>query len=247
MQYPEPLVRGRLVRRYKRFLSDIEISGHGNPGGPDNKVDVTAHCANPGSMLGLAQPGATVWLLPNRNPTAKLDWRWELTDAGDSLVCINTARANTVVGEALNAGGIPTLSAYTGVRPEVKYGTSSRIDFLLEEDGLPPAYVEVKSVTLRRPDGGDPTAAEFPDSVTKRGAKHLEELMLVGKAGARPVMFFLVQRGDCTHFRPAADIDPAYAEALKRAAAAGVEILCHAARVSTDGIALGPPLPLHLD
>ena len=244
MQYPEPLVRGRLVRRYKRFLSDIEID---SPDGSGGSVEVTAHCANPGSMLGLAQPGATVWLLPNRNPAAKLDWRWELTDTGDTLVCINTARANTVVGEALTAGGIPALAAYSKIRPEVKYGTSSRIDFLLEEDGLPPAYVEVKSVTLRRPDGGDPTAAEFPDSVTKRGAKHLEELMAVGKAGARPVMFFLVQRGDCSHFRPASDIDPAYAEALKRAAAAGVEILCHTAHVATEGIILGPSLPLHLD
>ena len=101
--------------------------------------------------MGLAEPGATVWLLPNRNPSAKLDWRWELTDAGDSLVCINTGRANTVVGEALSSRAVPQLAAYSGVRPEVKYGNASRIDFLLEEDGLPPAYVEVKSVTLRRP------------------------------------------------------------------------------------------------
>lgn len=197
--------------------------------------------------MGLAEHGATVWLLPNRNPTAKLDWRWELTDAGDSLVCINTSRANTVVGEALTAGDIPDLAAYSKVRPEVKYGTSSRIDFLLEEEGLPPAYVEVKSVTLRRPDGGDPNAAEFPDSVTKRGAKHLEELIEVGKTGARPVMFFLVQRGDCTHFRPASDIDPAYAASLQKAVLDGVEVLCHTARISTEGIVLGPPLPLHLD
>jgi len=241
MQYPDALVRGRLVRRYKRFLSDVEIPG------PDGTVQVTAHCANPGSMMGLADPGATVWLLPNRNPTAKLDWRWELTEADGTLVCINTSRANTIVGEALSAGKVPALSAYSAVRPEVKYGKSSRIDFLLEEDGLPPAYVEVKSVTLRRPEAGDPQAAEFPDSVTKRGAKHLDELVEVGKAGARPVMFFLVQRGDCTHFRAAADIDPAYAAALKRAAQNGVEVLCYMAEISTDGIVLGPSLPLDLD
>lgn len=241
MQYPEPLVRGRLLRRYKRFLSDIEISG------PDGPEEVVAHCANPGSMMGLAEPGATVWLLPNRNPTAKLDWRWELTDAGESLVCINTSRANTVVGKALTAGDIPELAAYATVRPEVKYGASSRIDFLLEQDGLPPAYVEVKSVTLRRPDGADPNAAEFPDSVTKRGAKHLEELVAVGHKGARPVMLFLVQRGDCTHVRPAADIDPAYAAALKWAAAEGVEVICRKAEISTEGIVLGASLPLHLD
>ena len=241
MQYPEPLVHGRLVRRYKRFLADIEIQG------PDGTVQVTAHCANPGSMMGLAEPGATVWLLPNRNPKAKLDWRWELTEADGSLVCINTSRANTIVGEALNAGEIPALSAYSAVRPEVKYGQSSRIDFLLEEDGLPPAYVEVKSVTLRRPGGADPQAAEFPDSVTKRGAKHLDELVEVGKAGARPVMFFLVQRGDCAHFRPAEDIDPTYASALKRAVEEGVEVLCYTAQITTNGIVIGSPLPPDLD
>lgn len=241
MQYPDALVRGHLVRRYKRFLSDVEIQG------PEGAIQVTAHCANPGSMMGLADPGATVWLLPNRNPTAKLDWRWELTEVDGTLVCINTSRANTIVGEALTAGQVPALAAYSAVRPEVKYGQSSRIDFLLEEDGLPPAYVEVKSVTLRRMEGGDPQAAEFPDSVTKRGAKHLDELIEVGKAGARPVMFFLVQRGDCTHFRAAVDIDPAYSAALKRAVEAGVEVLCYTAEITTDGIVLGPSLPLDLD
>lgn len=241
MLFPEALVRGRLVRRYKRFLADVEIET------PDGLNEVVAHCANPGSMMGLAEPGATVWLLPNRNPSAKLDWRWELTDSGDSLVCINTGRANTVVGEALAARAIPQLAAYSGIRPEVKYGTSSRIDFLLEQDGLPPAYVEVKSVTLRRPDTGDPLSAEFPDSVTKRGAKHLDELIEVGKNGGRPVMFFLVQRGDCTHFRAADDIDPVYAASLKRAVEAGVEVLCYTAEISTTGISLGKALPVHLD
>lgn len=241
MHFPEALTRGRLVRRYKRFLSDVEIEG------ADGPVEVVAHCANPGSMLGLAEPGSTVWLLPNRNPTAKLDWRWELTDAGGSLVCINTARANTVVGEALAGKLVPELSAYGTVRPEVKYGASSRIDFLLEQDGLPPAYVEVKSVTLRRPDGVDPSAAEFPDSVTKRGAKHLDELVSMGEAGARPVMLFLVQRCDCTHIRPAADIDPVYAASLKAAASKGVEVLCFEADVSLEGITFGRSLPLHLD
>lgn len=197
--------------------------------------------------MGLAAPGATVWLLPNRNPSAKLDWRWELTETDSSLVCVNTSRANTVVGEALAARQIPALSSYGNIRPEVKYGAASRIDFLLQEDGLPPAYVEVKSVTLRRPEGCDPDAAEFPDSVTKRGAKHLDELIEVGKSGARPVMFFLVQRQDCTHFRPASDIDPAYASALRTARSNGVEILCHTAEISTEGITLGPSLPVHLD
>ncbi len=240
MDFPEALTKGRLIKRYKRFLADVEVDT------PDGATEVTAHCANPGSMLGLAEPGSTVWLSPNRNPKAKLAWRWELVEAGpdNALVCINTSRANTVVGEALNQGLVPSLSSYESVRAEVKYGKSSRIDFLLEQDGLPPAYVELKSVTLRRPDGPHPTAAEFPDSVTARGTKHLQELMEMSRNGARAVMLFLVQRGDCDHVRAADDIDPTYAETLVAARAGGVEIVCHNADVSTKGITFGTTLPI---
>ena len=241
MKFQSPLRRGRLLKRYKRFLSDVVIDG---PGGPE---EVVAHCANPGSMMGLAEPGSTVWLLPNNNPKAKLDWRWELTDAESSLVCINTSRANQVIGEALAAKEIAELRAYETIRPEVKYGQSSRIDFLLQNNSEPDAYVEVKSVTLSRSTTPEGRVAEFPDAQTKRGTKHLHELIEMRASGNRAVMLFLAQRGDCTHFRPARDIDPVYADALTQAVKCGVEVLCYSAVVCVDDVAVDKPIPVYLD
>ena len=238
MKFPTPLVRGTLLRRYKRFLADITLEGG---------EEIIAHCANPGSMMGLAEPGSEVWLSPNTNPKAKLDWRWELVRAGGGpLVCINTAHANRVGEEAIAAGDIPELAGYASLRREVKYGQNSRIDILLEDDTRPPCYVEIKSVTLHRPDGAHPAAAEFPDAVTKRGAKHLAELSDMVEARARAVMLYLVQRNDCDHFRIAADIDPAYAAALAEARAHGVEALCYACEITPEGIRIDRPLPLVL-
>ncbi len=238
MIFSTPLTRGRLLRRYKRFLSDIEL---------DSGEEIVAHCANPGSMMGLAEPGSEVWLSPNTNPKAKLDWRWELVrTGGGDLVCINTAHPNRIGEEAIGAGAIPGLAGYASLRREVKYGQNSRIDILLEDDGRPPCYVEIKSVTLRRPDGDHPTAAEFPDAVTKRGAKHLMELAEVAENGGRAVMLYLAQRNDCDHFRVAADIDPGYAAALAEAGNRGVEALCYACDVAPDGIRIDRPLPLVL-
>lgn len=232
--YPEPLVPGRLERRYKRFLADVRLVDDGRL--------ITAHCGNPGSMMGLAAPGSAVWLAPNRNPKAKLDWRWEIAtqtiDGTEHPVGINTGLANRIVEAAIGEGRIEPLGGYDGLRREVKYGTASRIDLLLESADKPPCYVEVKSVTLRRPDGPDGTAAEFPDAVTARGTKHLGELSAMRANGARAVMLYLVQRADCAHFRIADDIDPTYAAALKQARAAGVEILCYDCVVSPMGIEL---------
>jgi len=237
MQFPDPLIPGRLQRRYKRFLSDILL---------EDGSEVVAHCANPGSMMGLAEPGSLVWLSPSRNPARKLKYSWELVevagDKGTALVGINTGRANGLVAEALEAGKVPELAGYAGRRAEVRYGTNSRVDFLLEEPGRPACYVEVKSVTLRRTG----TLAEFPDAVTARGAKHLGELAEVARQGQRAVLFFLVQRGDCTTVAPAADIDPAYATALGRSLDAGVEVLCYKCNLSPHGIALDERLPLAL-
>ncbi len=236
MRFPEPLVHGRLVRRYKRFLCDVELDG--------GEI-VTAHCPNPGSMLGgLAEPGLEVWLAPNHSPTAKLRWRWELLKRDGHLIGINTNQPNGIVAEAIAAGRIPELAGYDGLRREVKYGQNSRIDILLEADGRPPAYVEIKNVHLRRTDGPHPDAAEFPDSVTKRGAKHLEELADMVAGGARAVMVYLVQRADCTHFRIADDVDPGYADGLARALTKGVEALCYDCALSVDGIELAEPLPI---
>jgi sugar fermentation stimulation protein A len=233
MQFPDPLIRGRLQRRYKRFLADIVL---------DDGREVVAHCANPGSMLGLAEPGATVWLSPARNPTRKLRYSWELVEADGALVGIHTGRANALVAEALDAGAVAELLGYDQRRPEVRYGANSRVDFLLESPARPGCYLEVKSVTLKR--GG--SLAEFPDSVTARGAKHLAELAEVTRQGHRAVLFFLVQRGDCDRVAAAGDIDPAYAGALADARAAGVEVLCYSCRLSPAGILLDARLELAL-
>jgi sugar fermentation stimulation protein A len=233
MQFPAPLVPGRLERRYKRFLSDVRL---------DDGETVVAHCANPGSMLGLAAPGARVWLSPADNPARKLRWSWELVEVpsenGDALVGINTGRANALAEEALTAGRIPELTGYEGLRREVRYGTGSRVDFLLE--GAIPCYLEIKSVTLKR----RPGLAEFPDAVTARGRRHLAELAGMVQQGHRAVLLFLVQRGDCGRVAVAADIDPGYAAAFAEAQAAGVEILCYNCNLTPAGIAVERRLPL---
>lgn len=233
MQFPEPLIPGRLERRYKRFLSDIRL---------EDGEQVVAHCANPGSMLGLDTPGARVWLSPASNPARKLRWSWELVevpgDQGEALVGINTGRANALVAEALAAGRLPELAGYDNLRREVRYGTGSRVDFLLE--GERPCYLEVKSVTLQR----QPGLAEFPDAVTARGRKHLAELAAMVQQGHRAVLLFVVQRGDCERVAVAADIDPAYAAAFAEARAAGVEILCYNCSLTPAGIALDSRLAL---
>ena len=233
MKFPDPLLRGRLVRRYKRFLSDVELDGG---------ELVTAHCANPGSMIGLAEPGSEVWLSPARNPARKLRYSWELIRVGEGLVGINTSHPNGIVADAIAAGRVCELAGYGGIRREVKYGKNSRIDLLLDADGRPPCYVEVKNVHLKRDAG-----AEFPDSVTARGAKHLVELSDMVAAGARAVMFYLVQREDCDDFAIAGDIDPHYATTLDKALAAGVEAICYCCKLTIEAIELDRPLALELN
>ena len=231
MRFPDPLVCGTLVRRYKRFLADVEL---------ESGEVITAHCANPGSMLGLNPPGAEVWLSPSRNPNRKLKYSWELLRVGAGLVGINTAHPNGLVEEAVGAGRIAELDGYAELKREVKYGANSRIDLLLKGPARPDCYVEVKNVHLMR----EPGLAEFPDSVTKRGAKHLVELAHMVAAGHRAVMVYLVQRTDCDRFALAGDIDPGYAAGFGRARAAGVEAICYACAISTDRIEVERPLTL---
>jgi len=228
MRFPRPLRRGVLLRRYKRFLADVRLM---------DGTETTAHCANPGSMLGLNAAGAEVWLLPSADPKRKLAWSWELVRAGEHLVGIHSAHANRLAAEAITAGRIAALRGYPAMRREVAYGRNSRIDLLLTAPERPICYLEVKNVHLRR--GRD---AEFPDSVTARGAKHLAELGAMAAAGHRAVMLYVVQRSDCARFRIAADIDPVYAMAFEEARAAGVEVLCYYCRVETDGIEIEAPL-----
>lgn len=232
MRFAQALLPGRLLRRYKRFLADVEL---------DTGETVTAHCANPGAMLGVCDPGARVWLEPAVGPKRKLRFSWRLLELpGGHWAGIDTGVPNRVVGEALRAGRVPELAAYSEIRAEVRYGRASRVDFLAVGAGLPDAYIEVKNVHLRR--AGD--WAEFPDSVTARGAKHLDELAAMAEAGHRAVMLFCVQRDDCARMRLAADIDPAYARAYARARAAGVEALAWACRLSREEILLDRPLPI---
>ena len=226
MRFQTPLVPARLIRRYKRFLADCRL---------EDGREVTAHCANPGSMLGLAELGTRIWLEPNDDPKKKLKFGWRLVDHENGhFTGVDTSVPNRALRAALEAGQIEPLARYKTVRSEVKYGQSSRIDFLLGEPGLPDAYVEVKSVTLSR----TPGLAEFPDSRTARGTKHLGELSDMVRAGHRAVMLYLVQRTDCTRFELARDIDPVYGAAFDRAMAAGVEHLVYRARISPGEITL---------
>lgn len=234
MDLPQPLVPGRLVRRYKRFLCDVEL---------ESGETITAHCPNPGSMMGLKDPGSPVWLSRSSNPKRKLAYTLELIEADDTLVGIHTGRPNGLAEEAILAGAIPELAGYATLRREVRYGTNSRVDLLLEDGPDPrPCYVEVKNVHLRR----KADLAEFPDSVTSRGAKHLAELADQVAAGARAVMLFVIQRGDCDALALAGDLDPTYAAAFAEATDNGVEALAYACRVQPTAITVERSLPLHL-
>ena len=228
MRFPLPLRRATLLTRYKRFLSDHRF---------DDGSTVTAHVANPGAMTGLVDEGLETWLSPAANPKRKLPFSWEMVRIGDGLVGVNTGWPNRLAADAIETGAIPQLAGYDTIRREVAYGTRSRVDFLLEAEDRPPCYVEVKNVHLKRG-----PAAEFPDSVTARGTKHLRELVAVAQGGARAVMLYIVQREDCDSFTLAADIDPAYAAAFAEARTSGVEALAYACRLSTDGIAVDRPL-----
>lgn len=239
MLFPDPLLRGTLIKRYKRFLADVTLDA-----GADPESFVTAHCPNPGSMMGLSAPGSEVWLSPARNPERKLRYTWELLRFDGRLVGINTAHPNKLVEEAVHNAEIPELGNYQSVRREVRYGKNSRIDLLLEGDGRPDCYVEVKNVHLKRDAAGGGGAAEFPDSVTKRGTKHLVELSDMVAAGFRAVMVYVVQREDCDYFTLADDIDPAYAAAFAAARTAGVEAICYTCKISVDGIHIAAPLPI---
>ncbi|SEA11128.1 DNA/RNA nuclease SfsA [Rubrimonas cliftonensis] len=232
MEFAKPLVRGRLIRRYNRFLANVALDSGG---------EVVAHCPNPGSMMGLNTPGLPVWLEPNDDPRRKLRYGWRLCELpGGHWAGIDTATPNRAAGEALRAGLIPEFAAYRGVRAEVTYGDRSRVDFLLTEPGLPDAWVEVKNVHLRRE--GD--LAEFPDSVTLRGAKHLRELAAMKAQGARAAMLYVIQRDDCARLAMAADLDPGYAAAFRAARAAGVEAIAWVCAISPEGVRLDHPAPV---
>jgi sugar fermentation stimulation protein A len=235
MKFPSPLIRGRLVKRYKRFLADVIL---------DDGTELTSTCPNTGSMMGLSAPGSVVWLSKSDSVTRKFAHTWEMIEndlgAGPQLVGINTNHPNKIVSEAIEAKKIPELTGFASLKREVKYGVSSRIDILLDDPAKGLAYVEIKNVHLMRKAG----LAEFPDSVTERGVKHLQELAAMVAAGHRAVMVYLIQRADAKKLAFAADIDPAYAAALETARKAGVETMAYGCRLTTEGIEIGKPVPL---
>tara|TARA_B110000444_G_scaffold129946_1_gene122249 strand:- start:228 stop:881 length:654 start_codon:yes stop_codon:yes gene_type:complete len=210
----------------------------------DNKI-VTAHCANPGSMINLLENDADVWISYVDNPKRKLMYTLEIVRSNKTLVGVNTNIPNRLIHESLKIGEIPELLGYESIKREVNYGEKSRVDFLLAGVGRRDCYIEVKSVTLNRPERGS-KIAEFPDSVTKRGTKHLFELSKQVKEGNRAVMLYLVQRADCKYFSVADDIDPAYAFSIEKALNAGVELLCYDCNISSDGISIRNQLEIKI-
>jgi sugar fermentation stimulation protein A len=235
MRFGSPLIPATLARRYKRFLADVVL---------ESGEMLTVHVANPGAMTGLARPLSRVWLSNSNNPMRKLPYSWELVEAdlgqGLELVGVNTVQPNLLVGDVIGTGLIPQLRDYASLRREVKFGTNSRVDFLLEDPERGSCYLEVKNVHLMR----RPRLAEFPDCVTGRGAKHLDELAAMVAAGARAVQLYIIQIPSADRFCVAGDIDPAYAAAFGRAREKGVEMLAWRCAVDLDGIEIVAPVPI---
>ncbi len=223
------LFRGILVKRYKRFLADVQL---------DNGGLVTAHCPNSGTMRACSEPGRPVYLSFHDNPKRKLKYTWEIIHMPDSLVGVNTLVPNRLVKQSIEDGLVKELKGYDRVRAEVKTSEGSRLDLLLESSAGSKCYVEIKNSTLVE-DG----VARFPDAVTARGRKHLRELQRLVSEGNRGVMFFLVQRMDAESFSPADHIDPAYGEELRRAHGSGVEILVYDVQIDLTAICINHKIP----
>lgn len=230
MRFPSPLERGRLVLRYKRFFADVVM---------DDGREITAHCPNPGAMLGLNTPGLPVWLSRSDDPKRKLAHTLELVEVDGGLVGVNTMHPNRLVAEALAADAIPELRGYASIRREVNYGTNSRVDFLLESVDRPPCWLEIKNCHLSRTAG----LAEFPDCVAARSSKHLRELAAMVDEGHRAVALFVVQRTDCEGFLACGELDPLFARTLDEVAAKGVEVLVYACDLSETGVQIVRRLP----
>jgi sugar fermentation stimulation protein A len=231
LRFSAALVEGRLIRRYKRFLADVQL-----PTGV-----ITAACPNTGSLMGCCEPGSRVWLSESDSPTRKYRHTWELVEVGRVIVGINTGLPNRLVAEAIAEGTLCELAGYSSVRREVAFGEeASRVDLLLESPGREPCYVEVKNVTAAANQG----VALFPDCVSARGSKHLRELIRLKARGMRPVQIYCVQRGDVNEVRPADGIDYEYGQTLREAIAAGVEVLAYRAKVTPEEIRVVKRIPV---
>lgn len=232
-EFNPPLIEAKLIKRYKRFFVDAERNGE----------VLTAHCANTGSMAGLLDEGNPVWLTPVNDPNRKLKYSLQMIDVGTSLVGVNTSLPNHLVADAITDGTISELQGYAHLKKEVKYGVEgkSRIDILLTDDNKPPCYVEVKNVTLKEGE-----EAAFPDAVTTRGAKHLDELLAEVEKGNRAAMVYLIQREDCIALHPSDEKDPVYSQKLRDVVAKGVEAYAYACEISPQGIKVTQPLSVKL-
>ncbi|MBT1452165.1 DNA/RNA nuclease SfsA [Glaciecola sp. XM2] len=223
-RFTSALIRGRLIKRYKRFLADVML---------ENGDVITAHCPNTGAMTGCAHEGVEVYLSQSNNPKRKYAYTWEYSsDLDGNKIGVNTANANRIVKSAIANKQISEFAHYSQCFAETKFG-DSRIDFMLQEDGAPDAYIEVKSVTLAHN-----TTAMFPDTVTKRGTKHCHELVEIIRQGHRAALLFCIQRENITDFKVAKDIDPKYFEAFEYAQKNGVEILVYTCKMTQIGVEL---------
>jgi len=233
MRFEQPLQEATLLRRYKRFLADVEL--------PDGSR-MTVHTPNTGSMMGCCTPGSRIWLRDSGNPKRKYRHSWEMVEAEPQvLVGINTGIVNRLVSEAIESGVATELQGYERVRQEVRYGReNSRIDLLLQGGDGPDCYVEIKNVTA----AADRRTAIFPDAVSARGTKHLRELMVMVEEGYRAVLLFCVQRGDVERVRPADEIDALYGKTLRDAIESGVEAIAYQAMVTPEELSLNRSLPV---
>ena len=233
MKLTPPLIPARLIRRYKRFLADVEM---------ESGETITVHTPNTGSMLGCSDPGSRIWLRDSENPKRKYLYSWDITEAADGvLIGVNTGIPNLLVAEAIENGVIKELQGYETIRQEVRYGSeNSRIDLLLTDPEKPDCYIEIKNVTTCDNEG----FGFFPDAVSSRATKHLRELMGVVEEGKRAVLCFCVQRGDVEQVRPADEIDPLYGRQLREALGAGVEAIAYRARVTPQEVILETAIPV---
>ena len=234
MDFENELIPGVLIKRYKRFFADIKLG---------NKV-VTAHCPNPGSMFKLLEKGNRAWITESNNQNRKLKYTLQIIEVDNTKFCINTHITNKIVHESLEKKLVENLNGYNFIRPEKKFGANTRFDFLLNDTkNDKKAFLEVKSVTLSRKKGH----AEFPDSVTSRGKKHLENLMLANKQGYESYLMFLIQIENCKSFGIASDIDPEYSKIFKEALKKNIKVLCYDCKFSNKGIKINNKIKILLN
>mgnify|MGYP000897078106 FL=1 len=231
MNFENKLISGQFVKRYKRFFVDVKING---------KI-ITAHCPNTGSMYGLLKKGNKVWLTKSKNPNRKLKYTLQIIQDKKTKVGVNTHLTNKIVLHALENNLIREFDAKIKIKPETKFGTNTRFDFLITKNTTK-AFIEVKNVTLSR----KKDVAEFPDAVTSRGLKHIEELVKASKQGYKVYILYLIQRNDCKIFKIANDIDPKYSDSLLKAVKKNLNILCFDCKFSSKGIKLNQKVKIKI-